>query len=81
MTEDERLSEIAEIAHNQLSHDVDLPKSPRVLINGIQLSIREIPVGFNLGDGRRLLIPCPMNMGFVLPECERTYVNGRTWTI
>ena len=74
MTEDERLKEIAEIAHNQLSHEVDLPKSPQVLINGIRISIKEIPVGFNL-------IPYSQDTGFVLPECERTYVKGRTWTI
>ena len=76
LTERERLAEIAKIARNQLSHDVDLPKSPQVLINGSRLSIKEIPmppeiIAFHVGTGG----------GLYLPEAERTYVRGRVWTI
>ena len=74
MTEAQRLAEITELAKDQLSPSTDLPKSPRVLINGVQLSIKEIPmppqiIGLHRGGG------------FYLPEAERTYVRGRTWTI
>jgi len=74
MTEAQRFAEIAELAKDQLSQATDLPKSPRVLINGSQLSIKEIPmppqiIAFHRGGG------------FHLPKAEHTYVRGRTWTI
>ena len=73
LTERERLVEIDEIAHNQLSHEIDLPKSPRVLINGSQLSIKEIPLPPQI-------IELHEGGGYAMPESERTYIQGREWT-
>lgn len=74
LTERERLTEIDEIAHNQLSHETDLPKSPQVLINGSRLSFKEIPLPPQI-------IELHEGGGYALPESERTYIQNRTWTL
>ena len=79
-----RNREIAELALNQLSHETDLPrvklrdklvKFANLPASHIERDIHEIPLdpqGFilqNIPDER------------ILPEPERTYVQGRDFTI
>ena len=78
-----RAQEIAKIARNQLSHDVDLPR----------VKIRDQLVKFDfLQDSyaERDIHEIPVNPKILeetlegysyLPECERTYVRGREWSI
>ena len=91
-----RLSEINKIAANQLSHEVDLPPSKRVVINGERITPKEVPfdpramemMGLfrvnHVQKNRKRYIDkfCAMQFGKCwLPEAERTYVNNGGWTL
>jgi len=69
------LEEIKAIAKNQLSHKTDLPRNKRVLIGHNQVTFKEIPMDPLLMD---LIFPSPHPF---LPEAERTYVEGREFSI
>ena len=66
-----RNREIARISKNQLSHDVDLPRNQHMR-KGKREEIYEIPVDSSYFEHRS---------NYVLPPQERTYIEGRTWTI
>lgn len=78
-----REQEIAEIARNQLSHDVDLPR----------IKIRDQLVKFEFMEDsycEREVHEIPIDPKILeetvegysyIPESERTYIRGREWTI
>lgn len=74
--ERERLREINEIAKDQLSHTVDLPKT-RPMVKGKRFYAQEFPMDPALIDS---VFPAPTRQSF-LPPAERTYIEGRTFTI
>ena len=85
--------EIAHIAKDQLSHDTDLPPARMITINGKRIRVKEIPVdpnAFNVlayfqsgmkHNGRTMMNVTPFHHKTYLPPAERTYVDGRDWTI
>ena len=89
----DREREIAHIAKDQLSHDTDLPPARMVTINGKRIRVKEIPVdpnAFNVlayfqsgmkHNGRAMMNVTPFKRKTYLPPEERTYVEGRVWTI
>ena len=68
-------SKIRDIAHNQCSHEVDLPRK-RCRICGKRIDIYEIPV-----DPFHIEGIFQIRSNYVLPEEERVYVKGRDWTV
>ena len=66
-----RNREIARISNNQLSHDVDLPRK-KIRVHGKEQDVYEVPVDPSYFEHRS---------NYVLPPQERTYIEGRSWTI
>ena len=75
-----RKRKIDDTAKNQLSHRTDIPRK-RVRLKRKRVYVREIP--FSAVTPNHLIAGLPIGVTphTYLPPAERTYVDGRDWTI